>query len=143
MKQSEHPFTSGFGTDDVRITNHYYENKFDSSIFSCIHETGHALYEQQCDKSLNGTLSGGGASLGLHESQSRFYENIVGRCRAFWSVHFAKLKSIFEEQLKDVTLDEFLAYINTAERSFIRTEADELTYPLHVMLRYEIEQKNY
>ncbi len=141
MKQSEHPFTSGFGTDDVRITNHYYENKFDSSIFSCIHETGHALYEQQCDKSLNGTLSGGGASLGLHESQSRFYENIVGRCRAFWSVHFNKLKSIFEEQLKDVTLDEFLAYINTAERSFIRTEADELTYPLHVMLRYEIEQK--
>ena len=141
MKESEHPFTSGFGTDDVRITNHYYENKFDSSIFSAIHETGHALYEQQCDSSLNGTLSGGGASLGMHESQSRFYENIIGRSRAFWQVHYPVLKQTFPEQLSDVTLDDFLAYINTAERSFVRTEADELTYPLHVMLRYEIEQK--
>ena len=141
MKVSEHPFTSGFGTDDVRITNHYYEEKFDSSIFSAIHETGHALYEQQCDKSLNGTLSGGGASLGMHESQSRFYENMIGRSRAFWDVHYPVLQRIFAEQLQGVTLDDFMSYINVAERSFIRTEADELTYPLHVMLRYEIEKK--
>ncbi len=141
MKVSEHPFTSGFGTDDVRITNHYYPDKFDSSIFSCIHETGHALYEQQCDESLNGTLSGGGASLGMHESQSRFYENMIGRSRAFWEVHYTKLQEMFKEQLLKVSLDEFMEYINTVERSFIRTEADELTYPLHVMLRYEIEQK--
>lgn len=141
MTESEHPFTSGFGTDDVRITNHYYENKFDSAIFSAIHETGHALYEQQCDKSLNGTLSGGGASLGMHESQSRFFENVIGRSKAFWQVHYGKLVETFPEQLAGVSLDEFLAYINRAECSFVRTEADELTYPLHIMLRYEIEQK--
>ena len=141
MKVSEHPFTSGFGTDDVRITNHYYADKFDSSIFSAIHETGHALYEQQCDKALNGTLSGGGASLGMHESQSRFYENVIGRSRAFWEVHYPKLQQTFPEQLQSVSLDEFLKHINNVQRSFIRTEADELTYPLHVMLRYEIEQK--
>lgn len=141
MKVSEHPFTSGFGTDDVRITNHYYVDKFDSSIFSAIHETGHALYEQQCDRELNATLSGGGASLGLHESQSRFYENVIGRSRAFWAVHYPKLQQTFPKQLQNVSLDEFLKHINSAQRSFIRTEADELTYPLHVMLRYEIEQK--
>ena len=141
MKESEHPFTSGFGTDDVRITNHYYEDSLASSIFSAIHETGHATYEQQCDKSLNGTFSGGGASLGMHESQSRFYENIIGRSRAFWEVHYPKLQKMFTKELKGVELDEFVAYINRVERSFIRTEADELTYPLHVMLRYEIEKK--
>lgn len=141
MKLSEHPFTSGFGTDDVRITNHYYADKFDSAVFSVIHETGHALYEQQCDKSLNNTLSGGGASLGMHESQSRFYENIIGRSRAFWSVHYKKLQQLFKTELANVSLDAFLAHINSVQRSFVRTEADELTYPLHVMLRYEIEQK--
>lgn len=141
MAESAHPFTSGFGTDDVRITNCYYEDNLLSSIFSVIHETGHALYEQQCDKSLNGTFCGGGASLGMHESQSRFYENLIGRSYDFWKVHFAKLQQVFAPQLEDVTLDDFVAYANRAERSFVRTEADELTYPLHVMLRYEIEQK--
>ncbi len=141
MAESAHPFTSGFGTDDVRITNHYDEDVLESAIFSVIHETGHALYEQQCDKSLNGTFCGGGASLGMHESQSRFYENLIGRSRAFWAVHYPKLQQTFAPQLDGVALDEFLAYVNRAERSFVRTEADELTYPLHVMLRYEIEQK--
>lgn len=141
MKESEHPFTSGFGTDDVRITNHYYEDNLISSVFSVIHETGHATYEQQCDPSLNGTLSGGGASLGLHESQSRFYENIIGRSKQFWQAHYAKLQEFFFEQLANVPLTDFVAYVNRAERSFVRTEADELTYPLHIMLRYEIEQK--
>ena len=141
MKESEHPFTSGFGTDDVRITNHYYEDSLVSSIFSAIHETGHATYEQQCDTSLNGTFCCGGASLGLHESQSRFYENIIGRSKAFWAVHYSKLQKTFAPQLDNVTLDEFVNYVNSVEASFIRTEADELTYPLHIMLRYEIEQK--
>lgn len=141
MKESEHPFTSGFGTDDVRITNHYYEDNFISSVFSAIHETGHALYEQQCDPALNVTMCGGGASLGLHESQSRFYENIIGRNFAFWRVHYRKLQQYFPTQLGNVTLEEFVAYVNRAERTFVRTEADELTYPLHVMLRYELEKE--
>ena len=141
MKESEHPFTSGFGTEDVRITNHYYEDNLVSSIFSAIHETGHATYEQQCDKSLNGTFCSGGASLGMHESQSRFYENIIGRSYAFWAVHYPKLQEIFAPKLNKVTLEQFVKYINATQVSFIRTEADELTYPLHIMLRYEIEQK--
>ncbi len=141
MKESEHPFTTGFGTDDVRITNHYYENNFISSIFSVVHETGHALYEQQCDASLNGTFCGGGASLGMHESQSRFFENMIGRNPAFWSVHYKHLQQCFPVQLKRVSLAQFCDYVNRAECSFVRTEADELTYPLHVMLRYEVEKK--
>lgn len=140
MKESEHPFTSGFGTEDVRITNHYYENNFTSSIFSVIHETGHALYEQQCDKSLNGTLSSGGASMGMHESQSRFYENMIGRSAAFWKVHYKHLQQHFPVQLKHVSESQFVKYVNRTERTFVRTEADELTYPLHIMVRYELEK---
>ena len=140
MKESEHPFTSGYGTTDVRITNHYYEDLLISSIFSCIHELGHATYEQQSNPDLDSTLLGGGASMAMHESQSRFYENIVGRSYEFWVRHYPKLKSIFSEELKDVTLDEFYKYINNVECSLIRTEADELTYPLHIMVRYEIEK---
>lgn len=140
MKESEHPFTSGFGTKDVRITVHYYPDHFTSSIFSAIHETGHGLYEQQVDPALDETCSGGGASMGMHESQSRFYENMIGRSRAFWEAHYGKLQEIFPEQLSSVPLEDFMKYINTAECSFIRTEADELTYPLHIMLRYDMEQ---
>ena len=141
MAESEHPFTSGFGTDDVRITVHYYEKMFTSSIFSCIHETGHATYEANVDKKLNDTFLGGGASMALHESQSRFYENIVGRSEAFWKKHFDKLKEFYPSQLKNVDFDTFFKNINLVEASYIRTEADELTYPLHVMLRYDIEKK--
>ena len=140
MKESEHPFTSGYGTSDVRITNHYYEDLLISSIFSCIHELGHATYEQQCDPLLDSTLVGGGTSMAMHESQSRFYENIVGWSYEFWIRHYPKLKSIFSDELKDVTLDEFYKHINNVECSLIRTEADELTYPLHIMVRYEIEK---
>ena len=140
LKESEHPFTSGFGSRDVRITVHYYPENFVSSIFSAIHETGHGLYEQQSDPALDETFSGGGASMGLHESQSRFYENMIGRSRAFWEVHYGKLQEIFSEQLGEVPLDDFVKYINTVERSFMRTEADELTYPLHIMLRYDMER---
>lgn len=140
IKESEHPFTSNFGSTDVRITNHYYENDFTSSIFSGIHELGHALYEQQVDPALDRTLSGGGGSMALHESQSRFFENIIGRSLEFWKVHFPKLKSIFKKQLKGVNLRDFHRYINKVEATLIRTEADELTYPIHIMIRYDIEK---
>ncbi len=140
IKESEHPFTSGFGTTDVRVTNHYYEDLVLSSIFSAIHELGHATYEQQCDQTLDSTLLTGGTSMAMHESQSRFYENIVGRSYGFWKKHYSKLQELFSEELKDVTLDEFYIYVNEVECSLIRTEADELTYPLHIMVRYEIEK---
>lgn len=140
MAESAHPFTTNFGTEDVRITNFYHEDLLISSIFSVIHETGHALYEQQGDKALNGTFCSGGASLGMHESQSRFYENLIGRSLEFWQVHYPELQRVFAPKLNDVSVEQFVAYVNRAERSFVRTEADELTYPLHVMLRYEIEK---
>ncbi|MGI5888418.1 MAG: carboxypeptidase M32 [Oscillospiraceae bacterium] len=140
MMESEHPFTTNFGTDDIRITNHYYVNDFTDAIFSAIHETGHSIYEQQVDPSLNWTLSGGGASMAMHESQSRFYENMIGRSLGFWKVHYPKLQYVFPEQLEDVSLELFMKYINRSEISFIRTQADELTYPLHVMVRYDVEK---
>jgi carboxypeptidase Taq len=140
LKESEHPFTSGFGSSDVRVTVHYYEEDFTSAIFSAIHELGHGTYEQQVDPALDKTLSGGGASMALHESQSRFYENIVGRSKEFWKEHFPVLKERFKKQLKGVTLNDFYKLINTSVASFVRTEADELTYPIHIMIRYDIEK---
>lgn len=140
MRESEHPFTTGFGSEDIRITNHYYEDNLISSIFSAIHESGHGLYMAQVDKALNETLSWDGASMAMHESQSRFYENMLGRSPLFWKVHYPKLKEVFSEQLKDIPLNIFTRYINQAQYSFIRTEADELTYPLHIMLRYDVEK---
>lgn len=140
MKESEHPFTSGYGTSDVRITTHYYPDLLVSSIFSVIHEGGHATYELQCDSKYDNTALSGGTSMAFHESQSRFYENIIGRKYSFWETHYPKLQEIFSEELKDVTLDEFYHYVNLVTPSLIRTEADELTYPLHIMVRYEIEK---
>lgn len=139
-KESAHPFTSGFATTDIRYTNHFYEDNFISSIFSAIHELGHATYDSQVDKNLDDTLSGGGASMAIHESQSRFYENIIGRSEAFWKPLFPELKKTFPNQLENVTLDDFIKLINKSENSLIRTEADELTYPIHIMIRYEIEK---
>lgn len=137
-KESEHPFTGGSGTYDVRYTNHFYEDNFISSIYSAVHELGHATYEQQCDPSLDETFIGGGASMAMHESQSRFYENMIGRSRAFINQLVPKMKKAFE----DVELDEeeLYYYVNRVENSLIRTEADELTYPLHIMLRYDLER---
>lgn len=139
-KESEHPFTMGLGNSDVRYTNHFYETDVVSSIFSAIHELGHAIYNQQHDSELNNTFSTGGASLGIHESQSRFYENMIGRSKAFWEVHFPKLQELFPEQLKGVTAIDFYKHVNRSEASFIRIEADELSYPLHIMLRYDLER---
>ena len=139
-KESEHPFTSGNGRYDVRLTNHYYEDYFISSIFSMIHELGHATFEQQVSEKFDNTFLEGCSAMALHESQSRFYENIVGRSYQFWQKHYPKLQEVFEEQLKDVSLEDFYHYVNKAECSLIRTEADELTYPLHIMIRYDLEQ---
>lgn len=140
MGESEHPYTNNNGNCDVRITNHFYENDLASAIFSAIHEMGHALYELQVSDDLQGTMSAGGASMAMHESQSRFFENVVGRSRAFWTRHFPVLKEIFAEELADVSLEDFLVYINHVSAGFVRTEADELTYPLHVLIRYEMEK---
>lgn len=141
LKTSVHPFTSGFSSTDVRITTRYIEEAIESAVFSTIHEMGHAIYEQQVNPKLNETRLNGGASMGIHESQSRMYENMIGRSYAFWEVHFDELKRIFSKELKGVSLLDFYQYINRAERSLIRTEADELTYPLHIMVRYEIEKQ--
>ncbi|CDC71442.1 zn-dependent carboxypeptidase [Staphylococcus sp. CAG:324] len=139
-KESEHPFTSGYGTTDVRVTCHYYENLLTSSIFSMIHELGHATYERQCDSKYDDTALSGGTTMAMHESQSRFYENIVGRSYPFWSKHYPVLQQLFFENLHDVELDDFYHAINKIEKTLIRTEADELTYPLHIMVRYDIEK---
>ena len=138
---TEHPFTSGFNNRDVRITTHYHENAFLSSVYSVLHEGGHAIYEMNGDDRFNYTCLYGGASMSIHESQSRFYENIIGRSRAFAGPLLKVCREIFPEQLRDVTEDRFYREINIAEPSLIRTEADELTYSLHVMVRYEIEKQ--
>lgn len=141
LKESVHPFTSNVSSTDVRITTAYKEDAIESSIFSTIHELGHAIYEQQVDSKLLSTNLGGGTSLGIHESQSRMFENMIGRSYAFWEVHYDKLKEIFAKELKGISLLEFYKHINVAKRSLIRTEADELTYSLHIMVRYEIEKQ--
>lgn len=136
---SAHPFTTNLHNHDVRITTHY-NDRVDSSLFSVIHEAGHAIYEFGIGDELTQTLVGQGASMGMHESQSRFFENIIGRNAAFWVPLYEKLQAIFPEQLKDVSREQFVEAINKVEPGFIRTEADELTYSLHIMVRYEIEK---
>jgi carboxypeptidase Taq len=141
LKESAHPFTSGVSTRDTRITTHYHEDNFTSSIFSTIHEMGHAIYELQNDPKYDDTNLHGGTSLGIHESQSRMYENMIARSMAFWKTHYPKLVELFPKQLKDISVEEFHRFINQAQRSLIRIEADELTYSLHVMVRYELEKQ--
>ena len=141
IAESEHPFTNNLHNKDVRITNHFYDNNLESAIFSIIHETGHGIYEMNIPDELTQTPVGGGSSMGLHESQSRFCENIIGRSKAFWEPIYTKLVEAFPEQLNDVNIDKFITAINRAEAGLIRTEADELTYSLHILVRYEIEKK--
>ncbi|MDL2292387.1 carboxypeptidase M32 [Acholeplasma sp. OttesenSCG-928-E16] len=140
LKTSVHPFTSGLASVDTRITTAYHENDLLSNIFSVVHETGHAIYEQQNDKRFDGTNLHGGASMGIHESQSRLYENMIARSYEFISTHFQKIAELFPKQFKNVSVDEFYRFVNKTERSLIRIEADELTYPLHIMVRYELEK---
>jgi carboxypeptidase Taq len=139
LKESVHPFTMGVDIDDVRLTTHYYEDDFASALFSTAHEGGHAIYEKNIDKKLQGTILAQGTSNGIHESQSRIYENNFCKSESFLKFFKAKLDEQFPEQLSDVTFDCFNEAINRVEPSLIRIEADELTYSLHIMLRYEIE----
>ena len=141
LGESEHPFTTNLHREDVRMTTYYFENNLESAIFSSIHECGHALYEQGIDDKYAMTPVGQGASCATHESQSRFFENIIGRSRSFWVPIYDKLVELFPENLSDVTLDDFVKAINRVHADEIRTEADELTYCLHIMVRYEIEKK--
>jgi carboxypeptidase Taq len=137
--KTEHPFTTSFGQKDVRITTNVSETLPTSAFFSTIHEAGHALYELGFSPELRRTPLNSSASLGFHESQSRMWENLVGRSRQFWSHFFPKFKAAFPQQLSGVDLETFYHAINKVEPSFIRTEADEATYNLHVMLRFEME----
>ena len=140
IAESEHPYTTNFSNKDVRITTHYYENNLVSSMFSVIHEAGHGLYELGADDAYNYTVLSGGVSMGIHESQSRFYENILGRSQAFVYAIFPKLQELFPQQFADVDETAFYRAINKAQPSLIRVDADELTYCLHIMVRYEIEK---
>ncbi len=141
IAETEHPFTAGPNNHDIRITTHYYEDCVHSSMYSVIHEGGHAIYDMGCEDAYNFTFLSGGVSMGIHESQSRFYENIVGRSRAFVEKIFPKMQELFPEQLKDVTPEMMYRGVNKAQPSLIRTEADELCYCLHVMVRYEMEKQ--
>ena len=137
--KSTHPFAISFGSDDVRITTRFMERYPFSLLFGTLHETGHALYEQGVGRAHQRTQLEGGASLGVHESQSRLWENLVGRSRPFWEHFYPKLQSRFANQLGNVTLDQFYRAINVVQPSLIRVEADEATYNLHVMMRVELE----
>lgn len=140
LAESEHPFTNGLSQNDVRITTHYLENNFPSAIFSTAHEGGHGIYEQQQDVTLEDRGLRNGASSALHESQSRMYENVFGRSLEFWKPLYPELKTLYGTALEGVDLETFHRSINTVESSLIRIEADELTYPLHIMVRYELEK---
>lgn len=140
ITESEHPFTTGFNKWDLRITTHYYENMFESSLYSVIHEGGHAMYEMGIDDKYQFTNIAGGASLGMHESQSRFYENIIGRSKAFMSLLHPIICDIFPEQMKGVSEETLYKALNLVHPSLIRIEADELSYSLHILIRYEIEK---
>jgi carboxypeptidase Taq len=137
---SSHPFSTSFNKYDVRITTRIDESDFTSMLFSCIHETGHALYEQGLPESEYGLPSGEYASLGIHESQSRLWENHVGRSRAFWKFQYPLAQEKFPDAFKNVREEDFYKAVNKIKPSFIRTESDELTYHFHVMIRYEIEK---
>ncbi len=137
---SAHPFTTSFHPTDVRVTTRVHEHELQSCLFSCIHEGGHGLYDQGLDQRYFGTPLGESVSLGIHESQSRMWENCVGRSRAFWQFFYPILQQTFHHQLRGIDLDHFYAAINCVKPSLIRVEADELTYNLHIMLRFEIEQ---
>lgn len=141
LAESEHPFTTEFWRGDVRITTHYMPRDIFSNLYSVAHEGGHALYELNINPDYDYTVVTHGATMGIHESQSRLFENLVGRSRAFVHYLYPTLKELFPAQLADVSAEEIWRAVNRAEPGLIRTEADELTYCLHVMVRYEIEKQ--
>lgn len=137
--KTPHPFTTKFSIGDVRITTRVKENDLGEALFGTLHEAGHAVYEQGIRPDFEGTPLAEGTSAGVHESQSRLWENLVGRSRGFWRFFYPQLQTVFPDQLGSVPLDTFYQAINKVERSLIRTEADEVTYNLHVMLRFDFE----
>lgn len=139
VDKTHHPFTTSFSSGDVRITTRVREDFLGECLFSDIHEAGHAMYEQGVDSKYDGTNLANGTSAGVHESQSRLWENVVGRSLDFWEYFYPRLQKTFPAQLNAVSLDTFHRAINKVERSLIRTDADEVTYNLHVMLRFEFE----
>ncbi|WP_442600372.1 carboxypeptidase M32 [Neobacillus sp. D3-1R] len=140
LDETVHPFATGLNPGDVRVTTNYNENDFRTAVFGTIHEGGHALYEQNISADLVGTPLCSGTSMGIHESQSLFYENFVGRSEAFWKKNYDLLKEYSNGQFDGVELEGFYRAVNESKPSFIRIEADELTYPLHIIIRYEIEK---
>jgi carboxypeptidase Taq len=140
LDETVHPFAQTVNPGDVRITTRYLEDNVRSAIFGTIHEAGHGIYEQNISPDYEGTVIQDGASFGIHESQSRFLENMVGRSKEFWTYFYPALQEHFPEQLNHIQLDDFYRAVNAVEPSFIRVEADELTYNLHIMVRYEIEK---
>jgi len=139
IDKTHHPFMTKFSLGDVRITTRIREDFLGENLFSTVHESGHAMYEQGIDMALENTPLAGGTSAGVHESQSRLWENVVGRSRGFWEYFFPKIQAEFPAQLNGVSLDAFYEAINKVESSLIRTDADEVTYNLHVMLRFDFE----
>jgi len=138
--QALHPFTTTFATDDVRLTTRLLSNRPQSAVFSSIHEGGHALYEQGSPAHFDRTALAGGATMALHESQSRLWENMLGRSKAFWQHYFPILRAFFPEPLADVNLEQFYRAVNIVRPDFIRVEADEVTYNMHIFVRFELEQ---
>lgn len=139
--RSAHPFTTSFSVDDVRVTNRIKEDYFATALFGAMHEGGHALYDQGVAPALEGTPLEGGASLGVHESQSRMWENLVGRSRGFWRFFFPRLRQFFPAQLDGLDAETLYRAVNKVKPSLIRIEADEVTYNLHIMLRFEMENE--
>lgn len=139
LDESVHPFATGLNPHDVRITTRYLADDVTSALFGTIHEGGHALYEQNIGEQLVGTTLCTGTSMGIHESQSRFWENVIGRSRPFWNRYYADLQQRFP-QLASIDMDTFYRGNNTVQPSLIRIEADELTYNLHIIIRYEMEK---
>lgn len=140
LDESAHPFATGLNPGDVRITTNFKPEDISFALFGTIHEGGHALYEQNLSEELRGTILCTGTSMGIHESQSRFWENFIGCGLPFWKRYFTDLSSVFPKQLEGIAVEQFYRAINEAEPSLIRIEADELTYNLHIMIRYEIEK---
>ena len=140
LDTTEHPFCTGIGTGDTRITTRFDVHNFNDAFFGILHEVGHGLYDQGLDPVHQGTPMGEAVSLGIHESQSRLWENIVGRGKAFWTYWFPLAKQVFREPLHGVGLDAFHFAINEVEPSLVRVQADEITYNLHILIRFELER---
>lgn len=140
LDETVHPFMIGINRQDVRVTTKYDEQDFRTAVFGTIHEAGHALYEQNFGEELAGLPVEAGASMGIHESQSLFFENFVGRSGKFWEHNFELLKQHAPEQFENIEMDDYVRAINESKPSLIRIEADELTYVLHIMIRYELEK---